>query len=130
MITIELHYLAASAALAALMWIPYVLNRTMVWGLVDTVGYPAAPKPLAPWAERLKKAHANHVENLVPFAALVLVVHAADLSNDATAAAACLFFWSRLVHALAYTFAVPWLRTLAFTGGWLAMMWILVAMHF
>jgi len=129
MITTELHYLAASAALAALMWIPYVLNRLVVWGLADTVGYPAAQKPLAPWAERLKKAHANLIENLVPFAAVVLVAHAAGMSNEATASAAALFFFSRLVHALAYAFAMPWVRTLGFTGGWLAIMWILLAMH-
>jgi uncharacterized MAPEG superfamily protein len=129
MISVELHYLAASAAFAALMWIPYVLDRIRVWGLVDAVGYPAVEKPLSPWAQRLRKAHANHVENLVPFAALVLVANAAGLTNDATASAAMLFFWSRVVHALAYTFAVPWLRTLGFTGGWLAIVWILVSMH-
>jgi uncharacterized MAPEG superfamily protein len=129
MVTVELHYLYASTALALLMWIPYVLNRVMVLGLADTVGYPAAPKPLAPWAERLKKAHANHLENLVPFAALVLGAHAIGVSTAATTTCAAVFFWSRVVHALAYTFAVPWLRTLAFTAGWAAMLCILAAMH-
>ena len=130
MITMELHYLAASAALALLMWVPYVLNRLMVLGLTDTVGYPANPKPLAPWADRLRKAHANHIENLAPFAAIVLVVNASGASNEATATAAALFFFSRVVHALAYTFALPWVRTLAFTGGWVAMVWMLAAVHF
>jgi uncharacterized MAPEG superfamily protein len=129
MVTMELHYLAASAALALLMWVPYVLNRTMVLGLTDTVGYPTNPKPLAPWADRLKKAHANHIENLVPFAAIVLVANATGLSGPATATAAAVFFYARVVHALAYTFAIPWLRTLAFTAGWAAMVWMLLAMH-
>ena len=70
----ELFYLALVATFTALMWIPYVLNRFAVWGINDTVGYPDNPKPLAPWAERLKRAHANAVENLVVFATLVLVV--------------------------------------------------------
>lgn len=128
MITLELHYLTASAALAALMWIPYVLNRIAVGGINDAIGYPANPKPLAPWADRLKKAHLNHIENLVPFAAVVLVADVGGLSNGSIAMAGALFFYSRLVYALAYTFAVPWVRTLSFTGGWLAIIWIMVEM--
>lgn len=128
MVTIELHYLAASAALALIMWIPYVLNRLMVNGLIDTVGYPDL-KPLAPWADRLKRAHSNHIENLVPFAAIVLVAHVTGLGNATTATAAMVFFYARVVHALAYTFAVPWVRTLSFTAGWLAMVAMLLAMH-
>jgi len=129
MVTIELHYLAASAALALLMWIPYVLNRLLVLGLLDTVGYPANPKPLAPWADRLRKAHANHIENLVPFAAIVLVAEASGLNGPATATAAAVFFFARVVHAIAYTAGLPWIRTLAFTAGWAAMLWMLYAMH-
>jgi uncharacterized MAPEG superfamily protein len=33
-----------------------------------------------------------------------------------------LYFWARVVHLLAYTFAIPWVRTLAFTVGWVAQM--------
>lgn len=129
MITMELHYLAASAAFAALMWIPYVLNRIQVQGFTDTMGYPANPKPLAAWAERLRKAHGNQIENLVPFAAVVLVANAAGMLNESTATAAALFFYSRVAYALAYTFAVPWLRTVCFAGGWVAIIWILISMH-
>ena len=118
----ELINLAAIAAFTALMWIPYVLNRSVVWGITDTVGYPASPKPLAPWAERLKKAHANAVENLVVFAALVLAAHALGITGGIVATAAAVYFWSRIVHAVAYTAGLPWVRTLGFTGGFLAQM--------
>ena len=37
--------------------------------------------------------------------------------SAATAAAAALFFWSRLAHVLIYTFGVPLLRTFAFLVG-------------
>ncbi|MEO5671886.1 MAG: MAPEG family protein, partial [Ramlibacter sp.] len=67
----ELWYLALSAALTGLLWVPYILDRVMVWGLMDSVGYPDKPKPQSPWAQRLMRAHANSVENLVVFAALV-----------------------------------------------------------
>lgn len=120
----ELFYLALVATFTALMWVPYVLNRFAVWGISDTVGYPDNPKPLAPWAERLKRAHANAVENLVVFATLVLCADLLNIIGGAVATAAMLYFWSRVVHALAYTFKAPWLRTLGFTGGFVAQMWV------
>ena len=120
----ELFYLALVATFTALMWVPYVLNRFAVWGINDTVGYPDNPKPLTPWAERLKRAHANAVENLVVFATLVLVASALGIAGGALATAAMLYFWSRVVHAVAYALKVPWLRTLGFTGGFLAQMWV------
>jgi uncharacterized MAPEG superfamily protein len=116
----ELTYLALVTALTGLMWIPYVLDRVAGWGIPDTVGYPENPKPQSPWARRMKAAHANAVENLVVFAALVLAASIAGISNGATMFAAALYFWSRLVHVIAYTFAVPWVRTLAFAGGFVA----------
>jgi len=126
----EILYLVCVTLLTALLWVPYVLDRFVVWGIPDTVGYPANPKPQSPWAQRLMAAHENAVENLVVFAALVLAAHAASVSNDATILSAKLYFWSRVVHALAYTLKVPWVRTLAFLGGWAAQMifaWQLLA---
>jgi uncharacterized MAPEG superfamily protein len=118
----ELFYLALAATLTALIWVPYILDRIMVGGLMDAVGYPANPKPQSPWAQRMMKAHYNSIENLAVFAALVLVANAAGISNAAIGTAAMLYFWARLVHLLAYTFAIPWVRTLAFALGWVAQM--------
>jgi uncharacterized MAPEG superfamily protein len=120
----ELRYLALVAALTALLWVPYILNEIMVRGLVDAVGYPASPKPLAPWAQRLKSAHYNAVENLVVFATLVLIASAAGIHHPAVATAAAVYFWARVVHALAYTLAVPWVRTLSFVVGFAMQMWV------
>jgi uncharacterized MAPEG superfamily protein len=116
----ELCYLATVTTFTAVMWIPYILNRIMVRGLADAVGYPADPKPVAPWAQRMQAAHANAVENLVVFAALVLVADAVGATGGCTAAAATVYFWARVAHYLAYTFAIPWVRTLAFAAGWAA----------
>jgi uncharacterized MAPEG superfamily protein len=115
----ELWYLTLVTALTGLLFLPYVLDRTLAWGLADTVGYPADPKPQSAWARRLMRAHANAVENLVVFATLVLVAQAAGVSNGATATACMVYFWARIVHALAYTFALPWIRTLGFVVGFL-----------
>ena len=113
----ELLYLTWVTVLTGLLWIPYILDRISVWGLSDAVGYPADPKPQSAWATRLMKAHSNSVENLVVFAALVLVAHAAGISNGVTATACVVYFCARVVQVLSHTFAVPWVRTLAFAVG-------------
>ena len=116
----ELLYLTLVSLFTAVLWIPYALNRFVVRGVSDTVGYPTDPKPQSPWAIRLMKAHANAVENLVVFAALVLIANAVGVSNSVTAGACVLYFWSRVAHAVVYAMALPWFRTLAFTGGFVA----------
>ena len=116
----ELFYLTLVSAFTAVLWLPYILNRIAVQGLIDAVGYPDDPKPQSPWAQRLMKAHANAVENLVVFAALVLVANATDATSPAIATACMVYFWARVAHALAFTFAVPWLRTLTFAAGFFA----------
>ena len=118
----ELMYLVWVTTLTALIWIPCILDRLAVWGLMDTVGYPENPKPQSPWANRMMAAHANAVENLVVFAALVLAAHAVGISNAATAMACSIYFWARLVHFAAYTFRISWVRTLAFVVGFVAQM--------
>ena len=118
----ELTLLIQVTALTAVLWMPYMVNRVFVRGIGGTVGYPQAPKALAPWAERLRAAHTNAVENLVVFAALVLAAQAAGISTAMTVLACNLYLWSRVVHAAAYTLAVPWIRTLAFLGGFAAQM--------
>ena len=116
--TPELNYLAMISTITALMWMPYVLNIISKNKLSDAVGYPDAPLAMSPWAERMKKAQYNAVENLAVFATLVLIANALDISNNATTSAAATYFWARLVHVGAYTFGIPWVRTLAFVVAW------------
>jgi uncharacterized MAPEG superfamily protein len=97
---------------------PYIyvtglLNRPggIAWG-VGSRDQPLSGE--AVWALRARRAHANLVENLVPFAALVLVAHATGRANGMTALGAELFFWARLLYLPAYIIGlVPW-RTLIF----------------
>lgn len=72
------------------------------------------PMELPPWAARAKRAHANMVENLAPFAALVLVAHVAGKANETTALGATIFFWARVAHVAVYTAGIPYLRTAVF----------------
>ena len=121
---IELKSLIEVSAFTALLWMPYVLNRMVVLGIPGTVGYPSNPPPLAPWAQRLRAAHANAVENLVVFAALILAAQALSISTSVTATASVLYLWSRVLHAITYTLRISWLRTVAFVGGFAAQMMI------
>ena len=126
----ELMYLVWVTTLTAVIWMPYIVDRIMVRGMADAVGYPENPTPQSPWARRMIAAHANAVENLVVFAALVLAAQAAGVSNGATVLACMVYFWARVVHLLAYTFAVPLVRTLAFAVGFgaqIVLAWQLLA---
>ena len=59
----HLSYLAWSALLCIVMWLPYVLERAQNWGLVAALGYPENPPDPAPWAQRLKKAKNERLKN-------------------------------------------------------------------
>ncbi len=124
--TSELTSLTWVVTLNAVMWMPYIINAVLVRGLIDAVGYPDEPKPLSGWAAKMKAAHYNAVENLVVFAALVLIANAAGISNEITVTACNVYFWARVVHLLSYTMAIPWVRTLAFAAGWVCQVAIIL----
>lgn len=118
--TPDLTYLTLSATLTAALSLPYVLDRLLVRGISEAVGYPENPKPQSKWAQRLVKAHANAVENLVIFAALVLVAHVAGKVTSTVETACMIYFWARVVHAPAYALAIPLVRTFAFIACYVA----------
>ena len=122
--TTELTMLVWVAGLTALMWLPYILAHIVNVGLIDALTYRADGTPLPAWADRARKAHYNAIENLAPFAALVLVAHLINVSNAATASAAIVYFWARVAHYLLYISGVPFGRTLSFAVGWAAMLCI------
>ena len=66
----ELLYLTLVTVLMGVLWVPYILDRIFVRGILDAVGYPDNPRPQSAWAQRLMEAHANAVGNLVVFAPL------------------------------------------------------------
>jgi uncharacterized MAPEG superfamily protein len=124
----ELSYSALSAALTGSLWMPIIVNRLREMGLLTALKNPQPDvRPRAGWAYRLGCAHRNAIENLVVFAPLALTVHMLGLGTAATATAAALYFWSRLVHALTYTFDVAFVRTLAFAFGFGAQATMLIA---
>jgi uncharacterized MAPEG superfamily protein len=115
--TTDMMMLIASAVLCLLLAFPYTLGFIFSRGLFVVAGnredFPAGHG----WIGRAHRAHLNMVENLVPFAALVLAAAVMNRADAWTALGAQVFFYSRVVHAVVYTIGVPWLCTLAYVGG-------------
>ena len=115
----ELYWLTLTVGMTGLFWVPYILDRFATRGIMSTFGYPGPGAPLQSyWAERMRLAHANAVENLVIFAPLVLIAQALNVHTGTTAAACIIYFWARLAHFVVYALKIPVVRTLAFLVGW------------
>ena len=124
----ELFWLTLTVAMTGLLWVPYILDRIMIRGTMAAMANPSpTDAPQSAWAQRMMAAHANSVENLVVFAPLVLTAQALNIHTATTAFACAFFFWCRLAHAAVYTAGLPVLRTLAFTGGFIAQAMLVLA---
>jgi len=121
----ELFWLALSAGLGLILWIPYTTAGAGVFGLksgtTDVPKYSALPE----WAQRSQRVHMNLVESLAPFAILVLILNVSGKADAATVTAAATFFYARVAHAVIYTMGIPFLRTVAYTVGWLVCLFLL-----
>ena len=71
--------------------------------------------------KRATRLAVNMKENLVLFAVLVLVAHAAGVSNDMTILGAQIFFYTRIVHAVVYLAGWPHVRPLIWLAGVIGM---------
>jgi len=117
----DLVYLAYTAVLTASLWIPYVVCQAMTNGPLKPQNYKdPTPRPLPLWGKRADRVYMNAIEVFAPFAALIMIAHLAGKPNSVTGFCAMFFFWMRVAHAVAYWFAIPYVRTLAFTAGWIA----------
>jgi uncharacterized MAPEG superfamily protein len=117
----ELFWLTLTTAMTGLFWIPYILDRIMVRGLMETMDNPKpGAKPQSAWAMRMYFAHTNAVENLVIFGILVLVADSLGISTPLTVAASAIYFWARLAHFVIFALGIPILRTITFAIGFAA----------
>ena len=121
----DLKYLALTAILTASLWIPYIACQVMTNGNLTPQNYiDPTPRPVPLWGMRANRAHVNAVESFAPFAALVIVAHLAGKANATTAFLATSFFWLRLAHAVVYLLGIPYLRTVIYTLGFVAVIGI------
>jgi len=119
----ELLYLLLTAILTGLLWIPVVIGYVTSRGVLTPSSYKVAPtSPLPDWVNRANRAHQNAVENIAPFAAVVLIGHAMGVSTAVTQGCAAVYFYARCAHALIHIsgFGQFKARTVAFTVAWVA----------
>ena len=125
----SLEWLAATALMTALFWMPYVLERMVALGVIGAIKTvePEDELKQALWARRSKRAHYNAVENLVVFATLVLVAQAMGKADAAQVLLASqMYFWARLIHFPSLTFGLPGIRTVAYLTGFAAQIMVAI----
>ena len=84
--TTELTYLAWTAVLCILLWVPYIAAGASQHGFLTPADYRVPGSRVLPeWANRAQRAHLNLIENLPSFAALVLIAHLTGTSTETTA---------------------------------------------
>lgn len=116
----EIYWLTLTTIATALFWVPYILDRIREHALIPALRNPNRDsRPESEWANRMMYAHQNAVENLVLFAPLVLIIEILNISNETTTTASMVYFFTRIAHALLYTFGIPYFRTLAFFIGFI-----------
>ena len=123
----ELKYLALTAMLTASLWIPYIVSQVMTHGFLAPANY-VDPKqrPVPLWGQRADRVYMNAVETFAPFAALVILIQLTGKANATTAFLAMSFFWLRVAHAVVYWAAIPYIRTVIFTLGYVAVIGLFV----
>jgi uncharacterized MAPEG superfamily protein len=119
----ELLYLVLTALLTGTLWVPVVIGLVRSRGAPKPEDYAVAPTaPLPHWVNRANRAHINAVESFGPFAAVVLAGAALHVSTPVTTAAAAVYFFARLAHAIVHISGtgIARARTVLFTIGWMA----------
>ena len=79
--TVDLTMLAWSAALCLVLALPYTIGLNKTFGLPILVGNRENFPTVEGWIGRAKRAHMNMLENIAPFAALVLIAHVAGKAD-------------------------------------------------
>ena len=123
----ELRYLIYCALLMMVLWVPYILAELASTGVVKALGYPDE-RTLPDWGKRLKCAHYNLVENMIPFSIAVIAGEYLSVHTDLTAACAMVFFWARVAHPIAQVTRIWGTRTMTFAVGAIATATYLVAL--
>jgi uncharacterized MAPEG superfamily protein len=124
----DLTYLLYSVILCFVQVVIAASGANFQVGLPSLAGNREGLAEMKGWAGRARRAHLNMVENLVLFAALVLIAAVANKANATTAMGAMIFFWARVAYAVIYLIGIPWLRTLVWAVSVVGMALIVSAL--
>lgn len=108
-------YTGLSALWIALAWVPYILDRIKVRGLMGALANPSPElAPQSAWAQRAKAAHKVAVEAFVAFAPLAVMAMIRIPDDPYPGILAMTFFLGIFAHYIIYAIGIIVVRTLSF----------------
>lgn len=108
-------YTGLSALWIALAWVPYILDRIKVRGLMGALANPSPDlAPQSDWAQRAKAAHKVAVEAFVAFAPLAILAMIRIPEDQYPGILAMTFFLGIFAHYIIYSIGITVVRTLSF----------------
>ena len=113
------------------LWVLILLNAQAVMGIVQhgvgtMLGARDDVGPLTGRAARLERAKDNSIVALALFAPAVLLQATKPMVLDSAVLAAQVFLVARLIYPFIYVAGIPGLRTLVWTAGMFATVWLYV----
>ena len=109
-------YTGLSAVWIAIAWVPYLLDRIMVRGLVGAMANPSPNlTPQSDWAVRAKAAHVVAIQAFSAFAPLAILAMIRIPEDGYPNILAMTFFIGIFAHYVIYAIGIPVLRTLSFS---------------
>lgn len=105
-----------SAVWIAIAWVPYLLDRIMVRGLVGAMANPSPDlAPQSDWAVRAKAAHVVAIQAFSAFAPLAILAMIRIPEDGYPNILAMTFFIGIFAHYVIYAIGITLLRTLSFS---------------
>ena len=109
-------YTCLSAVWIAIAWVPYLLDRIMVRGLVGAMANPSPDlTPQSDWAVRAKAAHVVAIQAFSAFAPLAILAMIRIPEDGYPNILAMTFFIGIFAHYVIYAIGITVLRTLSFS---------------
>ena len=122
---IEMAVLVCLTLFAASLWIPYIVGVN-IHRAADANPFqrPMGDGDLPDWVARANRAHLNLLEQGLPFAILILVLHTLDGFTALTAGTAIAFLGLRIAHAVGMITGIAQMpaRPIIFTAGWVCIL--------
>src|ERR1700677_639332 len=124
--TTELKWLVFTALLAGSLWMPFIVgvNVSNFEGKERLFDRPPDHSKMDPWVHRSVRAHQNLLEQLLPFAIVVIAGAISGVTNSVTVACSIIFFWLRVAHAIGMISGLARfpVRPMIYFAGWVVML--------
>lgn len=124
----ELQVLGWAVVLAVVQLLLFAVPANLEIGSTYLAGPRDEVRELQPGpTARLRRAFLNHIEGLVLFTAVVVVVVLGQASTTGTAVAAWIYLAARIAYVPLYAWGVPWWRSVVWGVGMVATLYMLLS---